>query len=252
MKRSTTAHFLPAIGVSAALHVALVVFLPYRAAQLPLPPARELVPVSLAYRQLPVPASRPQAIKPLRTTQAPIPEQELSAPTPEPEPEPLTVVEPVPQEPETVKSAAPEAPGLAESLTDESERSAESSPAGSEGSAEGHAEVSPVASRDAVVEAAAPSAEIAGYQAILSALRGRIVKEIRYPAIARVSGWTGTVVLSIHLDSAGRFAQAVVRRSSGYEVLDRAAVALLRKVTPVSNPLSRPVTIEIPIAYELK
>ena len=46
--------------------------------------------------------------------------------------------------------------------------------------------------------------------------------------------------------------QAIIRQSSGYEVLDRAAVTLMRKLTPVENPLAEPVTIEVPILYELK
>ena len=97
-----------------------------------------------------------------------------------------------------------------------------------------------------------PSTEIAAYKVILSSLRDRIIKDIRYPPLARASGWKGTVVLAIRLDAAGNLLQSVVRQSSGYEVLDRAAAALIRKVTPVENPLGLPVSIEIPIVYELK
>ena len=46
--------------------------------------------------------------------------------------------------------------------------------------------------------------------------------------------------------------QSIVRRSSGYEILDRAAATLVRKVTPVANPLGMPVTIDVPIVYELE
>jgi outer membrane biosynthesis protein TonB len=35
-------------------------------------------------------------------------------------------------------------------------------------------------------------------------------------------------------------------------MLDRAAAALVRSITPVPNPLGRPLRIEVPIAYELK
>ena len=97
-----------------------------------------------------------------------------------------------------------------------------------------------------------PSAEIAAYKAILSILRERIISETRYPAIARANGWKGRVILAVRLDEKGKLLQAVVRQSSGYEVLDRAAVTLMRKITPVENPLAEPVTIEVPILYELK
>ena len=43
-----------------------------------------------------------------------------------------------------------------------------------------------------------------------------------------------------------------MRRSSGYAVLDRAAAAVLRSVTPVDNPLGRPLRWNAEIAYELK
>ena len=48
----------PAIGISAAVHVALLVFLPYRTAQPPRLPGRELIPVSLLQRQVPEAASQ--------------------------------------------------------------------------------------------------------------------------------------------------------------------------------------------------
>ena len=60
------------------------------------------------------------------------------------------------------------------------------------------------------------------------------------------------MVLAVRLDAAGNLVQSIVRRSSGYEVLDRAATTLVRKVTPVANPLGLPVTIDIPIVYELE
>jgi protein TonB len=87
---------------------------------------------------------------------------------------------------------------------------------------------------------------------VLSSLRGRIVEKIRYPALARANGWKGTVLLELVLDETGALQGLAVRRSSGYAVLDRAATALVRSVTPVDNPLGRPLHIEVPIAYELR
>ncbi len=95
------------------------------------------------------------------------------------------------------------------------------------------------------------AAEIAATQAVRSSLQARIVKKIRYPALARANGWKGTVLLELLLDERGALQALAVRRSSGYAVLDRAAAALVRSVTPVDNPLGRPLRIEVPIAYEL-
>jgi protein TonB len=87
---------------------------------------------------------------------------------------------------------------------------------------------------------------------VLSSLRARIVEKIRYPPLARANGWKGTVLLELLLDERGALEALAVRRSSGYAVLDKAAVSLVRAVTPVDNPLGRPLRIEVPIAYELR
>jgi protein TonB len=102
------------------------------------------------------------------------------------------------------------------------------------------------------VSAGALSAEIAATRAVLATLRARVVERIRYPALARANNWQGTVLLELLLDGEGRLEGLAVRRSSGYAVLDRAASALLKAITPVDNPLGRPLRIEVPIAYELK
>jgi protein TonB len=99
---------------------------------------------------------------------------------------------------------------------------------------------------------AALSAEVAAAQAVLASLRGRIVERIRYPTLARANGWKGTVLLEMLLDAEGRLQGLAVRRSSGYTVLDRAASALVRSITPVDNPLGRALRIEVPIVYELR
>jgi protein TonB len=104
---------------------------------------------------------------------------------------------------------------------------------------------------DASVSAAL-AAEVSATQAVLSSLRARIVEKIRYPPLARANGWKGTVLLELLLDESGALEALAVRRSSGYAVLDKAAASLVRAVTPVDNPLSRPLRIEVPIAYELK
>jgi protein TonB len=237
MKHSANALFYPAIGISAMAHLLLLLFLPYRPAQPSRSPVRELISIRLF--QAP-PAARAPAIQQIPPIEQASPVEQSRTPA---------LQEPPPAAMETSAGSGPEAPSAAalDAALDVASETAQAVAAPI---------AAPIAAQEAAairpVEVAEPSAEIAGYQAILSTLRGRIVESIRYPAIARASGWKGTVVLSVRLDADGRLKETIVRRSSGYEVLDRAAAALLRKVTPVSNPLSRPVSIEIPIVYELK
>jgi protein TonB len=244
MKHSANALFYPAIGISAMAHLLLLLFLPYRPAQPSRSPVRELIPIRLFHTP---PAARTPAIQ-QSAARVPATAAPLENKPPVIQQVPRIEEAPPVEEGPLPEQAAPLA--LVEALSPASEAGAITEQADGEGKAAPAAVQETAATR--LVEVAEPSAEIAGYQAILSTLRGRIVESIRYPAIARASGWKGTVVLSVRLDAAGRLQETIVRRSSGYEVLDRAAAALLRKVTPVSNPLARPLSIEIPIAYELK
>jgi periplasmic protein TonB len=50
----------------------------------------------------------------------------------------------------------------------------------------------------------------------------------RYPLLARRKGWEGTVVIEIHVSGSGRVEQARVEKSSGYAILDGAALGAIR------------------------
>jgi protein TonB len=86
---------------------------------------------------------------------------------------------------------------------------------------------------------------------VIEALRERIVRRRVYPPVARKKGYEGTVTLMITLDARGNLSELVVSRSSGHKVLDRAAVALIKKVLPFTHNSGESVSVEIPITYEL-
>jgi protein TonB len=225
MTRRAGLLFPAAVSLSAAAHLLALFLWPYS----PAPPVRgqpEPIPVRLL--EAPRPAPRTSPAPGPRATRA-VPQLQ---PAPAPPPEPVAPPEP---EPETVVSSSPlelAPPGIASAEVMEQHAG---EPAGT--------------SADSP---RALSAEIAATQAVLSSLRSRIVEKIRYPALARANNWQGTVLLEMLLDGEGRLEGLAVRRSSGYTVLDRAAAALVRSVTPVENPLGRPLRIEVPIDYELK
>ncbi len=58
----------------------------------------------------------------------------------------------------------------------------------------------------------------------------RVVHQVQpeYPAEARERGWQGSVVVQITVDSGGAVREARVLRSSGYGILDSAAVQAAR------------------------
>ena len=50
-----------------------------------------------------------------------------------------------------------------------------------------------------------------------------------YPAVARVRGWEGTVILKALVEKDGTCSQVAVEKSSGYNVLDEAAVKAVKE-----------------------
>ena len=61
------------------------------------------------------------------------------------------------------------------------------------------------------------------------------VGTLNFPTAARRSGLTGSPVVEVEIAADGRLQEAHVRRSSGYDALDRAALTILRLASPF-NP----------------
>lgn len=93
-------------------------------------------------------------------------------------------------------------------------------------------------------------------QAYQSALLERLLRFKRYPEPARRRGLTGTVMLQIELDSSGHVVSRRVSASSGYGLLDRAALAMLDAATPLpAIPPAYgpgPYRFTIPLLYDLQ
>lgn len=91
-------------------------------------------------------------------------------------------------------------------------------------------------------------------------LRARITDELgryfTYPWIARQRGLSGTVVLAYRVEASGELRDIAVARSSGYALLDRAALADLRRVPPLRDAVPRlrgePVEDTLAVIYRLR
>ena len=55
-----------------------------------------------------------------------------------------------------------------------------------------------------------------------------ITRKLTYPAIARRKGWQGVVVLELHIESNGQISDLRIDETSGYAVLDEAALRSLQ------------------------
>ena len=81
-----------------------------------------------------------------------------------------------------------------------------------------------------------------------------VASNLKYPPLARRKGWQGTVILELHIEADGRISRLHVNETSGYPVLDRAAVESLQlaSVTHAGQWLDgEAVDIVVPVEYRL-
>lgn len=75
-----------------------------------------------------------------------------------------------------------------------------------------------------------------------------------YPAQARLNHWEGKVVLRAVIRSDGHLVDLIVKQTSGYRVLDEAAMEVVRRICPIplKYELGRSeIIVMIPIDYKL-
>ena len=100
-----------------------------------------------------------------------------------------------------------------------------------------------------------PSAPNEDYGWLAQALWTKVEQLKRYPSIARMNRWEGKVILRAVIRDDGHVSELEIAQSSGHAVLDRDAVNVLRKASPLglARPLGQPqVVIHIPIHYQLR
>jgi protein TonB len=118
----------------------------------------------------------------------------------------------------------------------------------------------PQAANAAVAERAAPPSagsgtarEIPG-EGLRTSIMQLVHRRLSYPLLARRKGWQGTVKLEVHIESDGRISRLSVQETSGYPVLDRAALQSLRlaSVPDAGQWLNgQGIDIIIPVEYRL-
>lgn len=125
-----------------------------------------------------------------------------------------------------------------------------------------HSQARPAASADPVPAGGRPGGAPAA--ATAEAQRGFVELHVldwlaqhrSYPRAARRAGIEGTVHVRFVVDPQGRIAESTVERSSGAPVLDRAALALLERASPVPGiaqfGLLERMELRLPVDYRLR
>jgi protein TonB len=90
---------------------------------------------------------------------------------------------------------------------------------------------------------------------------GKTVSELlarhrEYPRVALARGWEGSVMMRLRVAPGGRLVDAFVEKSSGYEVLDEQALAMLKRVPALPEPpealRDREFAILVPVVFRLQ
>lgn len=91
-----------------------------------------------------------------------------------------------------------------------------------------------------------------GTEELGAKLQQALARYFHYPPLAQRRGWQGEVLLAFRLESDGRIRDAHVARSSGYTMLDRAALASLQQLGGIATPLPNTRHMELPVIYRLQ
>lgn len=88
-----------------------------------------------------------------------------------------------------------------------------------------------------------------------SGVQAQVISELaryfRYPPLARQRGWEGRVLLGVRVEPDGQLHQQRVLRTSGFAILDHAALDSLRRVARVADPGATRQDLQISVLYRL-
>ncbi|TVQ39084.1 MAG: TonB family protein [Spirochaetaceae bacterium] len=164
---------------------------------------------------------------------------------------------------ETVAKAAPPQtaaadatsgkPARAQSGTGDSERLARSEAESSESSSSAGTGL-PDHSLDSMAGAGDPDGPLtegSAVDALVEDIYRRLQDNLVYPMAARRRNVQGIVIVRIQVEPDGSLGSREVEGSSGYSMLDRAALDSLERIFPISHRAGGPVAITVRIEYSL-
>lgn len=89
-----------------------------------------------------------------------------------------------------------------------------------------------------------------------SLLSREFAKHKQYPRMAQMRGWQGTARIELQIDASGNVTSSRIAESSGYEILDKQALEMVHKASPLPLPpealRGRDFTIVVPVAFKLE
>lgn len=90
---------------------------------------------------------------------------------------------------------------------------------------------------------------------VLGEVHNRLSQFMSYPIHARRRGWEGSVMIGFSVDKKGFLRDIHLTRTSGYTLLDNAALTAIKKVSYIPlvqwGSIFQPVALQLPVVYRL-
>jgi protein TonB len=232
-----------AIAASLALHTLTLLLAPGFGAPIKAPPG--LPALTAVLRDLPQPDSTPPQLEPQAVTQPrPASEPRPKADPARPRPQNAPLLTSPPSQPAPAIPAAESGPVDTNSNT--------AAPTSSVVAPQTTIASTATTSAIAHVEPADPGA-LQGYKVQLAAFAQ---KYQRYPPQAREREWEGIAEVKLTIGENGRIREVSIASSSGHDILDQEAMAMVRKAAPLAEITSalrnKEFSINLPVVFHLK
>lgn len=78
------------------------------------------------------------------------------------------------------------------------------------------------------------------------------MEHMRYPRIAVMRKWQGKTVVEMQLSADGSVTQMIIFESSGKDVLDKAALEMVKRSLPLPKPPRGVRTVKVPVVFRLQ
>ena len=78
------------------------------------------------------------------------------------------------------------------------------------------------------------------------------MRYLEYPAVAKRRHWEGTTVVQLRFTAEGKVEDISVVDTSGHDILDEAAVKMIRHATPLPVPPQGLRVVLIPVNFHLE
>lgn len=106
--------------------------------------------------------------------------------------------------------------------------------------------------QDVAKKAPSPSTNLVIRSKVIAQLKRKLLSNFYYPKLAQKKNWEGKVTIGFLLHTTGQLSQIEIIHSSGYQILDNAAIKAISNITKLSEiNVNKNMNIQLPITYQL-